>query len=140
MEERIAAFCGQWTVPVVSSSPPGFLHLSPISDRPLCAVCLKKKSSIRVAQLVIFRDYVGTGVSVAFINHGAISHYERAPSYTMVLPKMCGACEDNVVDYIAAQNYQRAFYVDAIILEPYLIAPLIHIINDYMKLDNPFLN
>lgn len=141
MEQRIIDFCGQWTVPLISSSPPAFISVSMKNQRDMCPVCHQRRCSIRPSQLVLFRDYIGTRLTISAVNQGGVSHYEHAPTYTLVLPRMCGTCEDRMVDVIHSQDYERAFSVDYTVFTECLqrVRPLIDIINQYLKLDDTFM-
>lgn len=140
--KKLVEFCDQWTVPLITSAPPAFLHVSLKQPRDPCGCCGKRRCSIKQSQLVLFRDYVGTGLTISFVNYGAVSHYERAPSYTMVFPRMCGACEDAMVDLVASQDFPRCFHLPPAFIEPHLdyIQPLISLINDYTRLEHPFMS
>lgn len=138
---RVSDFAGQWTVPQLATAPPPIGCGTRPSSNCLggkvgnCRVCGLRRPSVRsyTSQLVLIRDYTSTLLTVYVVNIGRISAYEGAPTYAMVLPPMCGQCEDMVTDAVAAENYDRVYHLppDA---DTCLLPPLVAIVNDYLRL------
>lgn len=134
MDEHLRLFCDQWTVPLLGTAPPFMIQLSTSKSRDPCCRCKKKPSTIRQSQLVVFRDYVGTGLTLSCVGPGTCCHYERAPTYAYVMGRMCGQCEDEMVELVSSLNYERIFHIEH---ESFmrLLPPLVDIVNAYLQLD-----